>query len=75
MFTTSSNKLNRKRNINKFEGDTLHKLIFHQLVQNSAKNDVRNVILFKIKVFGSNIKMTTLARYFRKILRALVLRD
>ena len=29
--------------------------------------DSRNVILFQIKVFGSNIKETTLARYFIKV--------
>ena len=30
--------------------------------------DSQNVILFQIKVFGRNIKKTTLARYFIKVM-------
>ena len=32
-----------------------------------SKFDAGNVILFQIKVFGRNIKETTLARYFIKV--------
>ena len=39
--------------------DILHKLIFREFAG--------NVILFQTKVFGKNIKETTVARYFMKV--------
>ena len=49
-----------------FLGDTLHKLIFDQLCKIS-RFDAGNVILFQFKVFGGNIKETTLVGYFMKV--------
>ena len=53
-------------NISKLFGDFLRKLIYHKLCRLSEFNSW-NVILFQTKVFGENIKETTLARYFVKL--------
>ena len=66
IFTVSSDKLARKRNIDYFFGDTLRKLILLQLWKIQQTNS-GNMILFQIKVFGRNIKETTLAWYFIKV--------
>ena len=66
MFTISSDKSDRKRNIEYFFGYNL----LSSLTTSSSRFsefDIRNVILFQIKVFGRNIKETTLARCFIKV--------
>ena len=50
-----------------FFGDTLHKLIFYRLCKIQQIN-AGNLILYQIKVFGRNIKETTLARHFIKVI-------
>ena len=62
ILTISNDKMDGKRNIRTFFGDTLHKLIFYRQI------NAGNVILYQIKVFGRNIKETTLARHFIKVI-------
>ena len=46
--------------------DTAHKLIYHQLSK-IQQIYAMNVILFQIKVNATNIKESTLTRYFIKV--------
>ena len=48
----------------------LEMLFVNSLTTSSARfseSDIRNVILFQIKIFGRNIKDTTLASYLIKV--------
>ena len=64
--------------INQIEKGTLAIFFFQILFVSSfttssasfGKFDIQNVILFQIKVFGRNIKETTLARFFAYIIFA-----
>ena len=61
--------MNRKRYIGVFFRN-IGKLIMSSFFTSSAKFsefDAGNVILFQIKVFGRNMKETTLARFFKKV--------
>ena len=60
-FTISSDKSGRERNIGKF---IFFVSSFTTSSASFGKFDIQNVILFQIKVFGRNIKETTLAKFF-----------
>ena len=64
-FTLSSDKSNRKRNIDSFFVDTVHKFIYHPLCK--IQQVLCQVILFQIKLNARNIKETKLAKHFIKV--------
>ena len=70
-MTVSSDESDRKRNIgNCFEKKKREILFVSSFTTSSAEFsefDSRNMILLQIKVFGRNIKETTLATYSLKL--------
>ena len=70
-MTVSSDESDRKRNIgNYFEKKKREILFVRSFTTSSAEFsefDSRNMILLQIKVFGRNIKETTLATYSLKL--------
>ena len=71
-MTVSSDESDRKRNIgNFFEKKKKREILFVRSFTTSSAEfsefDSQNMILLQIKVFGRNIKETTLATYFLKL--------
>ena len=64
IFTISSDKSDREGNIGNFFFEILFVSSFTTSSAGFGKFDIQNVILFQIKVFGRNIKETTLAKFF-----------
>ena len=75
VFTISSDKSDRKSNIDKFFLEILFVSSFTTRSARFSEFDSRNVTLFQIKVFVRNIKETAPAKYFIKVTAALVLRN
>ena len=65
-MTRSSTKPDGKKSVSKFL-EILFVSSFSTSFAKFSEFDAGNVILFPIKVFGRNIKETTLARYFIKL--------